>query len=310
MEAPDEVSRGDHGPRVARTQCCVLFRGENRRCAVSWGHEGVRGLKLALSHLRSGSPFPNSMEAISRVWYDLSRSALVPTRSPTQAQRKRLGMGRISSAVVGAMILMVAPQAIGRAEQSAQVPTVVGEYGPWGFDLTGIDPSAKPGDDFFRFANGAWHDRTIIAPDRDSNGIDRILNDVVELRIRDILERGENGVEASARADAAKIGAFYAAFMNEARAETLDAQPIKPLIQQLRAAVSRDDLAGLMGASPGTFLDSIFNISIDVDAKAPDKYVVLIGQGGLGLPDRDYYLTPQFADKKAAYQAYIAQILA
>src|SRR4029450_4099542 len=97
--------------------------------------------------------------------------------------------------------------------------------------------------------------------------------------------------------------------MNEARAEALDAQPIKPLIQQLRAAVSRDDLAGLMGASPGTFFSSIFSISIDVDAKAPDKYVVSIGQGGLGLPDRDYYLTPQFADKKAAYQAYIAQLL-
>src|SRR5262249_348659 len=74
-------------------------------------------------------------------------------------------------------------------------------------------------------------------------------------------------------------------------------------------AMSRDDLVGLMGSSPSTFFNSIFSISIDVDAKAPDKYVVSIGQGGLGLPDRDYYLTPQFADKKAAYQAYIPQIL-
>ena len=205
------------------------------------------------------------------------------------------------------MILMAAPQAIGRAEQS--VPPVVGDYGPWGVDLTGMDSSTKPGDDFFRYANGAWYDRTRIAPDRDSNGVDRILSDVVELRIRDILGRGADGVEAGARADAAKIGAFYAAFMNEARAETLDAQPIKPLIQELRAAASRDDLARLMGTSPVTFFSSIFNISIDVDAKAPDKYAVSIGQSGLGLPDRDYYLTPQFADKKAAYLAYVAQIL-
>jgi putative endopeptidase len=202
---------------------------------------------------------------------------------------------------------MAAPQAIGRAEQS--VPSVVGEYGPWGVDLNGMDSSTKPGDDFFRYANGAWYDRTRIAPDRDSNGVDRILSDVVELRIRDILGRGADGVEARARADAAKIGAFYAAFMNEARAETLDAQPIKPLIQELRAAASRDDLARLMGTSPVTFFSSIFNISIDVDAKAPDKYAVSIGQSGLGLPDRDYYLTPQFADKKAAYLAYVAQIL-
>jgi len=218
-------------------------------------------------------------------------------------------MGKVSSAVVGVMILLAAPPAIGRAEQSARVPAVAGEYAPWGFDRSGMDSSTKPGDDFYRHANGAWYDRTRIAPDRDSNGIDRVLTDVVELRIRDILERGGEGIEAGARADAAKLGAFYAAFMNETQAETLDAQPIKPLIQQLRAAVSRDDLAGLMGSSPSTFFNSIFSISIDVDAKAPDKYVVSIGQGGLGLPDRDYYLTPQFADKKAAYQAYIAQIL-
>jgi putative endopeptidase len=218
-------------------------------------------------------------------------------------------MGKISSVVAGVMILLAAPQAIGRAEQSARVVPLIGEYGPWGLDLTGMDSSTKPGDDFFRHANGAWYDRTRIAPDRDSNGVDRVLSDSVELRIRDILERGHDGVEAPARADAAKINDLYAAFMDEARAETLDAQPIKPPIQQLRAAVSRDDLAGLMGASPATFFNSIFSISIDVDAKAPDKYVVSIGQGGLGLPDRDYYLTPQFADKKAAYQAYIAQIL-
>src|SRR5215467_12231904 len=133
-------------------------------------------------------------------------------------------MGKISSAVAGVVILMAAPQAI--AQQSARVPPVIGEYGPWGFDLTGMDPSTKPGDDFYRYANGAWYDRTRIAPDRESNGVDRILNDSVELRIRDILERGADGVGPGARTDAAKIGAFYAAFMDEARAETLDAQPL------------------------------------------------------------------------------------
>src|SRR5262245_46811739 len=205
------------------------------------------------------------------------------------------------------MILLAAPQAVGRAEQSARVP-VVGDYGRWGFDLTGMDRSIKPGDDFYRYANGAWYDRTRIPPDRDSNGVDRVLIDVVELRIRDILERGGGDDGAGTRADAAKIGAFYAAFMDEARAETLDAQPIRPLLQELRAAASRDDLATLMGA-PGTFFNSIFGVSIDVDSKAPDKYAVSIGQSGLGLADRDYYLTPQFADKKAAYQDYVARIL-
>src|SRR5215470_18056626 len=108
------------------------------------------------------------------------------------------------------MILLAAPQAIGQS-----MPPVAGEYGPWGLDRTGIDSSTKAGDDFYRYVNGAWYDRTRIAPDRASNGVDRILNDAVELRVRDILERGQNGVEARARPDAAKIGALYAAFMDE-----------------------------------------------------------------------------------------------
>src|SRR5215470_19060575 len=107
-------------------------------------------------------------------------------------------MGKVSSAVVGVMILLAAPPAIGRAEQSARVPAVAGEYAPWGFDRSGMDSSTKPGDDFYRHTNGAWYDRTRIAPDRDSNGVDRILNDTVELRIRDIVQGGEGGVEAGA----------------------------------------------------------------------------------------------------------------
>jgi putative endopeptidase len=180
------------------------------------------------------------------------------------------------------------------------------EYGPWGFDLSGADFATKPGDDFFRYGNGAWFDRAVIAPDRNTISVDTVLTDIVEARVRDILERGETGVEPSARNDAAKIGTFYSNFMDEARAEALDADPIAPLMRTLRAAGTRADLAELM-ANP--FLGSIFSLSIAVDAKSPDKYAVVIGQGGLGLPNRDYYLTAQFAKKKAAYLAYIAQAL-
>ena len=180
------------------------------------------------------------------------------------------------------------------------------EYGPWGFDLSGADLATKPGDDFFRYSNGAWFDRTVIAPDRNTHSIDTVLSDIVEARIRDILVRGETGVEPSARKDAAKIGTFYSNFMDEARAEALDANPIAPLIQTLRVADTRADLAELMAK---TFFGSIFELSIGIDAKAPDKYAVVIRQGGLGLPDRDYYLTAQFSGKRAAYLAYIAQAL-
>ena len=192
-----------------------------------------------------------------------------------------------------------------RTQETSQV-LASREYGPWGFDLSGAELATKPGDDFFRYSNGAWFDRTVIAPDRNISSVDTVLKDAVEARIRDILGRGEAGVEPSARADAAKIGTFYASFMDEARAEAFDADPIAPLIQTIRAADTRADLAELM-AKP--FFGSIFSLSIDIDAKAPDKYAVVIGQGGLRLPNRDYYLTAQFSDKRAAYLAYIAQAL-
>ena len=181
-----------------------------------------------------------------------------------------------------------------------------GDYGPWGFDLTGADFETRPGDDFFRYANGAWFDRAGIAPDRDTNSVDTQLSDIAEARIRDILMRGEIGLEPSTREDALKIGMFYSNFMDEARVEALDADPLAPFIEMLRRADTRADLAELMAK---TFFGSILSLSIGIDAKAPDKYAVVIGQGGLGLPDRDYYLVAHFSSKRAAYLAYIAQLL-
>jgi putative endopeptidase len=181
--------------------------------------------------------------------------------------------------------------------------------GGWGFDLAGADFKNIPGEDFFRHANGAWYDRAVIPADRSSIGVDTALNITAEARIREILERGEKGVGPSARTDASKVGAFYAAFMDEARAEALDAEPIAPLLQMVRVAASREELAELMGTGRPSFFSSIFSVGINPDDKAPDRYMVSIGQGGLGL-NRDYYVTPRLAEKKAAYLAYIAQLLA
>jgi putative endopeptidase len=135
----------------------------------------------------------------------------------------------------------------------------LGDYGPWGFDLAGADFDARPGDDLFRYANGAWFDRAVIAPDRDVNSVDTLLSDITETRIRDILMRGEIGVEPSAREDAVKINTFYTNFMDEARLEALDADPLAPFIKVLREAETRSDLAELMTSR---FFGSILSLSI------------------------------------------------
>jgi putative endopeptidase len=193
------------------------------------------------------------------------------------------------------------------AEPAGSAPTAVGAG--WGFDLEGADFLLDPGDDFFRYADGAWYDRAVIPPDRSSIGVDTTLNITNEVRIRDILEHGEQGVDPSLREDAAKIGAFYAAFMDEARADALDAKPIAPLLAVIRAATTREEVAEHMGAGRRSFLSSVFGLGIGADDKAPDEYAVSVGQGGLGL-NRDYYISPRLAEKKAAYLAYISQLLA
>jgi putative endopeptidase len=191
---------------------------------------------------------------------------------------------------------------------AAERPAGSAAAGGWGFDLAGTDFAKNPGDDFFRYGNGAWYDRAVIPPDRSSFGVDTALIMTAEGRIRDILERGAGGVGTDARADAAKIGAFYAAFMDEASAEKRDAQPIAPLLDRIRAAETREQLADLMGGGRQSLFSSIFGVSIAPDDKTPDRYAVFVRQGGLGL-NRDYYVTPRLAEKKAAYRTYIAQML-
>jgi putative endopeptidase len=206
---------------------------------------------------------------------------------------------------IAALAFIVACAPHGAAAQSAQPPLATGK---WGFDLSGIDSAIKPGDDFFRYADGAWYDHAVIPPDRSSIGVFTTLTIEAEARVRDILERGTGGVDPAARADAVKFGAFYAAYMDEARADALDMAPIAPLLAQIRAATTRDELVALMGTGSRSFFSSVFGVGIGVDDKHPDRYVVSIEQGGLGL-NRDYYVTAQLAEKKTAYRTYMAQLL-
>jgi len=204
-----------------------------------------------------------------------------------------------------ALLLAVAPGVGALGQTAGPAPAAIGA---WGFDLSGTDFAAKPGDDFFQYGNGRWYDRAVIPPDRSSDGVFAGLSVTAEARVRDILERGEDGVDASVRADAAKIGAFYAAFMNEARADALDAAPIAPCLEKIRTAATYEQFAELMGSGSRSFFSSVFNVRIRSDDKAPEKYAVSVSQGGLGL-NREYYLTPQLAEKKAAYLAYVRQVL-
>jgi putative endopeptidase len=194
----------------------------------------------------------------------------------------------------------------GLADQSAGQP--VPQIGAWGFDLTGVDPKAKPGDSFFDYANGAWDARTVIPPDRSGFGMFAALSDKVQDQIGAIIgDAAKSG--ASPSTDAGKIGALYGAFMDEARIEQLDATPIADDLATIRDAKTKADIAALMGRSRAGFGASIFFVAVNEDQKDPTRHTLQLSQSGLGLPDRDYYLKDAFKDKKAKYHGYVARML-
>ena len=178
--------------------------------------------------------------------------------------------------------------------------------GPWGFDVAGMDRSADPGADFFRFASGNWARNTKIPADRSSFGSFNVLGDLSEARVRQLVENYRQG---DANADRAKVAALYGSFMDESRVERLGAQPLQPMLQQIRAAQTREQIAELMGRSVTGIGASFFGMGVNDDARDPDHYALGLRQSGLGLPDRDFYLEERFAPQKARYQQYVAQML-
>ncbi|KRA28429.1 M13 family metallopeptidase [Brevundimonas sp. Root608] len=183
------------------------------------------------------------------------------------------------------------------------------KYGTWGFDLAGRDTSVSPGDNFMRYANGAALDRMQIPSDRTSYGSFALLRELSDNRVKAMIEGLTARTDLTAGSDEQKIADAYRSYMDEARIEALDAEPLKPYLAAIRAADTHDLAAVYMGETQGRIGGSIFGTGITTDQKAPTRYVVSTGQSGLGLPNRDYYLEQRWAEKKVLYQAYVARML-
>ncbi|HVF70857.1 MAG TPA: M13 family metallopeptidase [Chthoniobacterales bacterium] len=188
-------------------------------------------------------------------------------------------------------------------------PEAKPQYGAWGFDSEGADLKARPGDDFFRYANGAWLDRVQIPGDKPAYSLRLAMTDLTEQRLHDLLEEAAKKAEPKPATVEGKVGAFYKSFMDEAAVEKAGPAPLKSKLVEIQSARTREALAAVMGRQNSDFHGGIFGIYVDVDIKEPKRYTVYLGQAGLGLPDRDYYLKPDFAAKKEKYQAYAAQLL-
>jgi endothelin-converting enzyme/putative endopeptidase len=179
-------------------------------------------------------------------------------------------------------------------------------FAPWGVDLSAMDKSVKPGDDFFDYVNGAWAKRTEIAADRTFVGIDSVLNDQIDKDVRAIVEDMAKNPAGSGLIGQ-QIGDFYNSWMDEAEIEARGTAPLKPYLDRIAAVKDRDDLIDLF-ASVG--YQSPVGLSIFADLANPTTYAVYASQGGLGMPNRDYYLLQgaKYDAYRAAYRSYVTHI--
>ncbi|MDQ3269326.1 MAG: peptidase M13 [Pseudomonadota bacterium] len=180
--------------------------------------------------------------------------------------------------------------------------------GDWGIDTAGMDPSVKPGEDFFAYVSGNWAKSTQIPSDKSVYGSFLVLRDLSEARLRTLVE-GYPAGDPAADGDAAKIAALYRGFMDEAGIEEKGIKPLLPQLDAIRGAGDKEAIARLMGQSMGGFGSTFFGAGVSDDQRNPDVYALYLGQSGLGLGDREMYLDPKFAPQRERYQGYIAQML-
>jgi predicted metalloendopeptidase len=187
-------------------------------------------------------------------------------------------------------------------------------------DLAGMDTAVAPGDDFFRYANGGWYARTEIPADRAASGNFADLAELTSKRTADLIAELAK-TEAPAGSDERKIADTYASFLDEAGIEAKGLAPLQPQLAAIAAIGDKAALARTLGGGVRADVDVLnstklytraaLGLWVAQDLGEPSHYAAFLLQGGLGMPDRDYYLSesPRMADLRAKYQAHVAAML-
>jgi putative endopeptidase len=187
-------------------------------------------------------------------------------------------------------------------------------------DLDAMDRTVKPGADFFLFANGGWYGKAEIPADRASTGVDFRLEELAEQRTKDLLEAAA-AAKADAGSDTQRIGDFYASFLDEAAIEARGIQVMHKVLDRIAKLADKKALSALLGSqlradvdplnTSNFYTDHVLGLWVEQDLNDPTRYAPYLLQGGLGMPDRSYYLddAAPMAAHRAKYQAHLATML-
>lgn len=193
----------------------------------------------------------------------------------------------MNSIVLGASALLLL-SACGQGpapEVKPQEPAVLSS----GLDLQGMDTSVRPGDDFFRYMNGGWLDETAIPADKSNYGAFHVLIDGAAKNVRTIIEESANGDFAHG-SDEQKVGDLYKSYLDMETRDALGIDPLQPELDGIDAISNHDELVEYFARASQFGISVPMDLEQLVDWNDPTQYSMIITQGGLGLPDSEYYL--------------------
>ena len=212
-------------------------------------------------------------------------------------------MRSISTAVLLATTLLALPV----LAQDIPSPS----FGKWGVDLSSMDKEVSPGGNFFNYVNGAWLRKAQISADRSQTGSFQDLQILSERRMRAIMDDLAKKPPASLAPEEKKLRDLYDGFVDTKAIEANGLKPAQKDLDYLNGLKTVDDIARAM-ASPSRAAGSVYDISISVDDKNPNSYSINLYQAGLGLPDKEYYLSKDAALVKTRqeYVKYLSDMMA
>jgi len=197
---------------------------------------------------------------------------------------------------------------LGQARPPVDVPRPAPELGSFGIDLSAQKTSVRPGDDFYEYANGAWLDSYQLKPDEMRYGAFIELEYRAEDQVKAIIDELSASQPAPGSSER-QIADYFASFMDLDTLNQKGIEPLRPELEQVAAIRTREQLveafgrAGVMGSA------APIASFVEIDRKGPNQHRLNVIHSGLGLPNRDYYLEPGFAEVRAKYQANIQKLL-
>ncbi|TFD22597.1 M13 family metallopeptidase [Cryobacterium sp. TMS1-13-1] len=168
-----------------------------------------------------------------------------------------------------------------------------------------LDPEVRPQDDLFRHVNGQWIARSEIPADKARWGSFMMLAEDAEKAVREIIIEAQTAPEGSLER---KFGDLYTSFLDEERIEALGATPLHNDLAAVDAVTTISELLATLGRLERGGVAGAFHLYVDNDPGNPERYLVFIAQGGIGLPDESYYREEKFADIRAKYQQFLERM--